>query len=188
MSGKKKSGAWKAAKSIAAVLLTVAFAGGTIAFIGAESGLALSYNGTTYSAGESVRLPPAREYTFGIEKPLGIVKKIGVKVTANPESTLKFTADGKEYAFYTGDETADDYTGYFGITAKDRKLRFTIPDNATLKQALRYKYGTEKIELIGQSGEADFILAVTSGEKEISFTFSLPQDFSLTLTPKEIVF
>ena len=180
MSGKKKSGAWKAAKSIAAVLLTVAFAGGTIAFIGAESGLALSYNGTTYSAGESVRLPPAREYTFGIEKPLGIVKKIGVK--------LKFTADGKEYAFYTGDETADDYTGYFGITAKDRKLRFTIPDNATLKQALRYKYGTEKIELIGQSGEADFILAVTSGEKEISFTFSLPQDFSLTLTPKEIVF
>ena len=188
MSGKKKSGAWKAAKSIAAVLLTVAFAGGTIAFIGAESGLALSYNGTTYSAGESVRLPSAREYTFGIEKPLGIVKKISVKVTADPASTLKFTADGKEYAFYTGDETADDYTGYFGITAKDRKLRFTIPDNATLKQALRYKYGTEKIELIGQSGEADFLLAVTSGEKEISFTFSLPRDLSLTLTPKEIVF
>lgn len=188
MSGKKKSGAWKAAKSIAALILTVAVLGGAVTLAATESGLALSYNGTTYSAGESVRLPPAREYTFGIEKPLGIVKKIGVKVTANPASTLKFTADGKEYAFYTGDETADDYTGYFGITAKDRKLRFTIPDNATLKQALRYKYGTEKIELTGQSGEADFLLAVTSGEKEISFTFSLPQDFSLTLTPKEFVF
>ena len=176
MSGKKKSGAWKAAKSIAALILTVAVLGGAVTLAATESGLALSYNGTTYSAGESVRLPSAREYTFGIEKPLGIVKKISVKVTADPASTLKFTADGKEYAFYTGDETAD------------RKLRFMVPHNATVKRALEYKYGTEKIELTGQSGEADFLLTVTSGEKEISFTFSLPRDLSLTLTPKEIVF
>lgn len=79
MSGKKKSGAWKAAKSIAALILTVAVLGGAITLAATESGLSLSYNGTTYSAGESVRLPPAREYTFGIEKPLGIVKKISVK-------------------------------------------------------------------------------------------------------------
>ena len=102
---------------------------------------------------------------------------------------LAFTADGNPYKFYTGSEEYDDYTGFFEIAAEENTVTLTLPDGASMESALRYKYGTEDIEITNADETDHFEIVFSSENGQVIFTFSLPSlYFGITLDPPSIVF
>ena len=102
------------------VLLVATVAAGAVAlFANGGSPFYVEYDGKRYGTSEEkVSLPQQSEYVFTVGSLLSS-SECSVKVRANPESVLAFTADGNPYKFYTGIDEYDDYTGYFAITAEE---------------------------------------------------------------------
>ena len=172
------------------VLLVAAVAAGAVAlFANGGSAFYVEYDGKRYGTSEEkVSLPQQSEYVFTVGSLLSS-SECSVKVRANPESVLAFTADGNPYKFYTGTEEYDDYTGFFEIKTEESTVTLTLPDGASMESALRYKYATEDIA-ITQADETDnFEIVFSSGSGQVIFTFSLPSlYFGITLDPPSIVF
>ena len=172
------------------VLLVAAVAAGAVAlFANGGSAFYVEHDGKRYVASEDkISLPQQSEYVFTVGSQLSS-SECSVKVRANPESVLAFTADGTPYKFYTGTEEYDDYTGFFEIKTEESTVTFTLPDGASMESALRYKYGTEDIEITNADETDHFEIVFSSGNGQVIFTFSLPSlYFGITLDPPSIVF
>lgn len=172
------------------VLLVAAVAAGAVAlFANGGSAFYVEHDGKRYGAAEDkISLPQQSEYVFTVGSLLSS-SECSVKVRANPESVLAFTADGNPYKFYTGIDEYDDYTGFFEIKTEESTVTLTLPDGASMESALRYKYGTEDIEITNADETDHFKLVFSSGSGQVIFTFSLPSlYFGITLDPPSIVF
>lgn len=172
------------------VLLVAAVAAGAVAlFANGGSAFYVEHDGKRYGAAEDkISLPQQSEYVFTVGSLLSS-SECSVKVRANPESVLAFTADGNPYKFYTGIDEYDDYTGFFEIKTEESTVTLTLPDGASMESALRYKYGTEDIEITNADETDHFELVFSSGSGQVIFTFSLPSlYFGITLDPPSIVF
>lgn len=172
------------------VLLIAAVAAGAVAlFANGGAAFYVEYDGKRYGVSkEKTSLPQKSEYVFSVGFLLSS-SECSAEVRANPESALAFTADGNPYKFYTGTEEYDDYTGFFEIAAEENTVTLTLPDGASMESALRYKYGTEDIEITNADETDHFELVFSSGSGQVIFTFSLPSlYFGITLDPPSIVF
>lgn len=172
------------------VLLAAAVAAGAVAlFSNGGSAFYVEYDGKRYGVSEEkTSLPQQSEYVFSVGFLLSS-SECSVKVRANSESALAFTADGNPYKFYTGTEEYDDYTGFFEIKTEESTVTLTLPDGASMESALRYKYDTENIEITNADKTDNFEIVFSSGSGQVIFTFSLPSlYFGITLNPPSIVF
>lgn len=173
------------------VLLVAAVAAGAVAlFANGGSAFYVEYDGKRYGSSEKkVSLPQQSEYVFTVGSMLGDSLDYSINVRANSESALAFSVNGSPYKFYTGIDEYDDYTGFFEIKTEESTVTLTLPDGASMESALRYKYGTEDIEITNADETDHFKLVFSSGSGQVIFTFSLPSlYFGITLDPPSIVF
>ena len=166
------------------VLLAIGLAAGAISAIAKNKGFYVEYEDKKYfSADGKHSLPNAEKHTFTV------VSGCIVKVRANSDSRLKYKADGAEYPLFTGNETSDDYTDYFDITAQGNTVTLSFPQKASTEEAVGYKYGAEDIEIIYDDGADEFELVFITNDDEVVFTFGLVSKYLLlTLNLTAITF
>lgn len=178
--------------SILIVLLAVGIAASAIALlVKIEKGFYVEYDGKQYQSAtdDKIPLPVSDKYNFSVGLPVGDTSNCSVTVRANSDSTLTFSADEVPHEFFTGISSFDDYTKYFDISVKTDTVTLSFPQNASIENALKFKYNTENIVITSVDDVHAFELVFAVDDDEVIFTFGVSLEYlGVSLNPPSIMF
>ena len=127
---------------------------------------------------------------FSVKSLTGGKVDFDVKITSNADNNIRFVYNGEFHYSYTDGGKRDDYSDVFGLQADTDGFTITIPQNMTVKTAIKTKFGGD-ITFLDELADntAYFVITVTVDKKSVELPFTYGEGVaSITLDPPHIIF